>query len=322
MKKFLHHNQSGAAVLITAIIVAAGVVSIALSVMLVSLNNNAALKSFTKAVQSFYTAESAVGDSLMQIRREPDNLTFADLSLNNIVATTEFVESGGSCTPPPECDFALGSGWWGEYFNYLGNLLDPNRHPDMQVDPYPGPTATPTQHDWYDDTYKTHEQIDANLMFGDNWFPYDGTIWENKEGYVHDYHFGSHWRARVTAPSAGNYTYALSSDDDQWVSLAGGVVVNNSGIHAAFVKTGSIALATGDNLVEVYFAERHTTGSAMTYKFDDTNLIITPWPEGCGETFECRSNIESTASATEASRKVLYSCDENLANCLWDETAP
>jgi fibro-slime domain-containing protein len=317
MIKEILKSQSGAAALIAAMVVSSIVLSIALSVVIISLNNKASLSAFTDSVQAFYTAETGVRESLMQIRKDPAHLIFSDLTIGNIGVASQFIEESGTCQVPPECQFLPGSGWWGEYFNYSKS------HPDMEVNPYPGPTPTPTQHDWYDDKYKTHEQIDVNLEFLTSmWFPYDGTIWENKEGYAHDYHFGMHWRAKVTAPSAGNYSYHLASDDDSWVLVNDLVIVNNSGTHAANTKIGDIFLATGDNKVEVYFAERHTVESGLSFKFDSSALVITPWPEGCDEYIQCDSNIQATASTTQTTRKVRYMCDQKISNCAWSELIP
>lgn len=310
--------QEGAAALITAMVVSGGLLAIALSANLVARHNKAGLTSFTDSVKTFYAAETGVGESLMQIKHDPNNLIFSDFTINNINVRSVFVEeSGSACQGPIECQFPPGSGWWGEYFNYS------RYHPDMEVNPFPGPTPTPTEHDWYDNAYKIYEQIDANLALPTSmWFPYDGTEWENREGLAHDYHFGMHWRARVTAPASANYAYSLASDDDSWVLVRGLVVVNNSGTHAAQTRTGNIYLTAGDNLLEVYFAERHTVESGFSFSFSDPSLIITPWPEGCGEDLECNSNIEAIASTTEATRKVRYTCNNNIANCFWRELTP
>ncbi len=310
-------SSDGSAALVASMMVSAVVLSIILSVLILSLNARAGVQSFVDSVQSFYAAEAGVSESLFQLRKEPDNFSFDQLIVGHVPVDSQFVEVAGTCDLPAQCQFLPNSGWWGEYFNYSVN------HPDMEVNPYPGPTPTPTEHDWYDDTYKTHEQIDANLLLPNSmWFPYDGTIWENKEGYAHDYHFGMHWRAKVTAPADGNYSYSLASDDDSWVLRNGIVIVNNSGTHAAFVKTGDIYLTAGDNLVEIYFTERHTVESGFRFFFDNSNLIITPWPEGCGEDFQCNSHIESSASTTKAMRKVRYTCNQAIENCGWSELIP
>lgn len=311
-------SQKGAAALISSIIVAAAILSITLSILIITFNMRAGFRSFSDSIQSFYSAEAGVGEALMQLRKEHNNFIFNDITVGGIVVSSEFVDVPGECQPIPECQFVPGSGWWGEYFNWLST------HSDMEVNPYPGPTPTPTEHDWYDDTYKTHEQIDADLEFPlSNWFPYNDTEWENKEGLANDNYFGGHWRAKVTAPATANYGYSLASDDDSWVVLNSLVVVNNSGVHASNVYTGDFSLTAGDNnIVELYFAERHLVQSGFSFSFDDPSLIITPWPEGCGEELECNSNIEATASTTRATRKASYTCNQEIANCIWSELTP
>ncbi len=319
MRYIFCKKYKGSAALISSIVVAAIVLSVVLSSMLVVMNSRSGVQSFAESLQSFYTAESGVGEALFQLRKEPDNFTFPDLGLNNTTSSSQFINLSGTCQPAPECQHPAGSGWWAEYFNYS------RYHPDMEIYPYPGPTPSPLQHDWYDDTYKTHTQIDANLIFGptlDTWFPYDGTPYENREGLAHDYFFGVHWRAKVTAPSSGYYDFSLASDDDSWLLVNSIVVVNNSGTHDAFTVAGSLYLTVGDNIVDIYFAERHTTDSGFRFSFANSNLIITPWPEGCGEDSECNSNIESTASTTKATRKVRYSCNQSIEDCVWSEVIP
>ena len=311
-------SQTGVVTLVATMIIASGVLAIVLSTTIIALNDRVSLSSFGDSVQSFYSAESGVSESLMQLRKNPSNLIFDDITVAGLNVSSEFVEEETSaCEQPSECQFVPDSGWGGEYFNHSVN------HPDMEVNPYPGPTPTPTEHDWYDDQYKTHEQIDASIVFATSmWFPYDGTEWEDKEGFDHDYHFTQHWRARVTASVDGDYGYNLASDDDSWVVVNGVVVVNNSGTHAAFTKTGDIFLAEGNNTVEVYFAERHVVESGFRFSFDDPALVITPYPEGCEEDLECNSNIEAAASTTQATRKVRYTCNNNIANCFWRELTP
>ena len=126
----------------------------------------------------------------------------------------------------------------------------------------------------------------------------------------------------MTASAAGNYGYNLASDDDSWVLLNGIVVVNNSGTHASFTKTGNIFLSAGINVVDVYFAERHTVDSGFRFSFDNSTLIITPYPEACDQAAECKSNIETNASSTKSSRKIRYTCDNDMSNCLWSELVP
>ncbi|MBP9802141.1 hypothetical protein KBC40_00975 [Patescibacteria group bacterium] len=311
-------NKAGAAALIASIIVSAGLLSIILSTTIIALNNKNSLAAFTETIDSFYSAEFGIQEALLQVKRDPNNLTFPNLSAGDTQIASQFVETqSASCSPPLECQFIPGSGWWGEYFNYSVN------HPDMELPNLPSATETPTEHDWYNDTYKTHEQIDQNIIFPLNgWFPYDGTQWENKEGFAHDYFFGAHWRAQVFAPAQGNYAFSLASDDDSWALVNGVVAVNNSGAHASFTYAGNIFLNAGLNVVELYFAERHTVESGFSFSFSNPNLVITPFPEGCNQDLECNSNIETSASSTKSSRKLRYTCNNDLENCTWKELIP
>lgn len=309
-------SHRGATVLIATLVVTAIALSIVLSMMVLALDNHAGVKSFLASVQSFYSVESNLQESLNQLRLDPGNSTFLGIVVGGVGASVEQTVSQTSCLNDPQCQYTPGGGWWGEYFNYSAT------DPDMQDNAIWGATPTPTQHYWYDDPYKKFERIDENLAFGDEWYPFDGTQWENKEGFPHDYHFGAHWRAKVTASASAPYDYALSSDDDSWVLVNGVVVVNNSGVHGSFTKTGQIYLSSGSNVVEVYFAERHTDDSGMDFHFDDASLVITPWPEGCADQAGCQSVIEATATSTNAVRKAQYSCDQLLSSCTWQELTP
>lgn len=309
-------SRQGAALLITTLVVTAIMLVLVVSMILTALENNAATKSFSSSIQTFYTSESSIEEALTQLRHDPNSASFPTLTIGDSVATTLLTASQSTCLSDPQCQYEPGTGWWGEYFNYSRN------DPDMEDTAIWGGTPSPTQHYWYTDPYKKFERIDVTLLFGDDWYPFDGTQWEDKEGFPHDYHFGAHWRAKVTAPSSAQYAYELSSDDDSWVLTNGIVTVNNSGVHGSFTKTGAIYLSQGDNVVEVYFAERHSTESGMTFLFSDPNLIITPWPEGCDNQAECSAILESNATSSLATRKTQYSCDQLLASCQWRELAP
>ena len=61
-------SQTGAAALIASIVIAAGILSIALSTTIIALNNKSSLESFADSIQSFYSAETGVGETLIQLR--------------------------------------------------------------------------------------------------------------------------------------------------------------------------------------------------------------------------------------------------------------
>ncbi len=314
-----YKDQKGAAALIASIVISTVILSIVLSLTVVSIDSKTSISSFADSLQSFYSAESGAREALFQLKNEPTNLIFDDILIGGILVSREFVNDSEVCNLSLDCQYVPGSGWWGEYFNYSTS------HPDIEINPVPGVTPTPIEHDWYDEAHRTHEQIDGNLEFSiTDWYPYDGTIYEDKEGYIHDYFFGAHWRSKVNANSSGDYSYSIASNDDSWVLLNGVVVVNNSGVHESIIQTGDISLLAGDNIIDIYFADRHSTstGSGLSFDFDDNRLSFTPWPEGCGETLLCNSNIQATASTSEATRKARYTCNDEIEDCAWNELIP
>jgi len=312
----LQPRQRGAVLIIASIVITAIMLTITVSMVLTTFENNSAVKSFTSSLQTFYTAQSGVEAALSYLRRDPSVASFNTLTIRDSISATQIVASQGSCLLDPQCQYTPGTGWWSEYFNYSKN------DPDMENNALSGATPSPLLHYWYDDAYKKFERIDANIDFGADWYPFDGTAWENKEGNAHDYHFGTHWRAKVTAVSSAQYSYILSSDDDSWVMANDIIVVNNSGIHANFIKTGTIYLSQGSNIVDIYFADRHTADSGFNFHFNDATLIITPWPEVCDDQSQCLTILEANATSTRATRKVQYTCNQLLANCQWKELTP
>lgn len=93
--------QKGAAALIASIVVAIGILSIVLSTTIIALNNKSNLESFSDSIKSFYAAEAGVGETLMQLRKDPNNLIFDNVIINGITINRQFIEI--SCGTPP-CD--------------------------------------------------------------------------------------------------------------------------------------------------------------------------------------------------------------------------
>src|SRR3989339_1020248 len=93
-------NKKGAATLISAIFVASAMLSISLSLSLISINMRSSLNSFVDATHTFYAAESGVEESLIQLRKEPNNYIFDNLLINGISIQRNFIENyceGESC---------------------------------------------------------------------------------------------------------------------------------------------------------------------------------------------------------------------------------
>lgn len=178
-------------------------------------------------------------------------------------------------------DLAEKTGWWAEYYNY------PRSHPDMNLpgdrwpdDGHGDPLNAGWNTDWYAGEYLKFYRVDNNLSFGENFFPFD--IAPEEIDSSHDYHFGVHWRAKVTASTTGEYNFSLTSDDDAWVYLDGILISDNKGIHAPTTLNGKMNL-TGENIIDIYYAERHTSQSHFNFNFEDaSNLDIIPFSKDCG----------------------------------------
>jgi len=196
-------------------------------------------------------------------------------------------------------DIESKTGWYGSYFNYFAS------HPDMNLlntlwpdKTHNDPLNTSWNTDWYTQPYFRFSRVDQTLMFGDNFFPFD--IAKEEETNGHDYHFGAHWQAKATVATSGDYQYTLTSDDDAWVYVDGVLQVDNSGIHAPTTQTGTLSL-TDEHIIDVFFAERHTSRSSLSFNIEGATL--TPYNEECeeqtGTITVCKIIIDGEGNVTD-----------------------
>ena len=258
-------------------------------------------------------------------------LMFTDLgTANSLGGFVDNVTVSRICEPEPDpCDFGDQTGWYGEYFNYSQN------HPDMNLDSSLWPDKTHGDPmgsvaswtaDWYTGQYFRFSRVDANLAFGGDFFPFDGTngatpLEEDNYG-GRDYHFGAHWSGKVTAPADGNYMFSLTTDDDAWVYLDGVLVADNSGIHPPASVNGFMALTTTPKILDVYFAERHVVQSHMYFSFTgDIFPQVVPYNRACPQPVPTLS-LEKTGVYDPATGQIDYSINWNVTGegTLYDVT--
>src|SRR5690606_10125572 len=147
-------------------------------------------------------------------------------------------------------------------------------------DPESDVTAWDT--DWYnDDPYFVRDQIDADLNFGANFFPLDDVVAEDPAGSNHNYHFGVHWSGLVHVDADGDYGWQLRTDDDAWLYIDDNLIGSNPGIHAPSTISGDATLTAGWHIVEIYFAERHTVQSHMSFSHEFGTVY--PYNTDCDE---------------------------------------
>ncbi len=80
-----------------------------------------------------------------------------------------------------------------------------------------------------------------------------------------------------TSNGTTTFSYTLGSDDDSWLFIDNHLVADDGGVKANDPTTTSIGtLSAGPHTVEIFFADRHTTQSGITF---DPSFTITSTPE-------------------------------------------
>lgn len=92
--------ERGAAALLATIIVTTVIVLVTISMVAVSFNTLSADRSYRESVESFFSAEAGLGEALIQIKKQPNNLTFENFTVNSSNVST-VMSASGNC--PPDC---------------------------------------------------------------------------------------------------------------------------------------------------------------------------------------------------------------------------
>ncbi|MBN1779193.1 MAG: hypothetical protein JW816_03170 [Candidatus Buchananbacteria bacterium] len=219
---------------------------------------------------AFNTLDKKCGDG--SVNTEGEQCDDGNLDNGDGCSSSCQLENDLSCGNLPA------TGWYGQYFNYSSSHPDmekPSNIPDTDFGD-PLSVVKPWNDDWYDQIYYRFSRVDDALTFNQNFFPFDMAPEEIISG--HDFNFGSHWRAKITVPDSGEYEYDFVADDEGWFYLDGQLVSYND----LGTKNGKIVISAGVHYVDVFFAERHSTGSTMYFRFLNPNIKIEPAPAYCG----------------------------------------
>eukprot|EP00971_Amphidinium_carterae_P160761 3187411-Amphidinium_carterae.1 len=88
--------------------------------------------------------------------------------------------------------------------------------------------------------------------------------------------FAARWTGSVLIKQGGEYEFEVTSDDGSMLSIDGGSVVLNDGLHPMLTKSGVVELHAGPHFVDLqYFENTGAAGIALKYKGPDTGHNVT-----------------------------------------------
>ncbi|MEO6280786.1 fibro-slime domain-containing protein [Roseateles sp.] len=160
---------------------------------------------------------------------------------------------------------------------------------------HPTVTSAASFHQWYHDdpTVNATGSITITLdpitattyqYSNNNFFPIDGLLLAQNIG-GHNFAFTTEFHTQFTYQTANDDNFSFSGDDDVWVFINGVLAIDLGGVHGAIggsVNLNTFAALNGlvngsDYTLDVFQAERHTTGSNFTMT---TSLQLVTPPTG------------------------------------------
>jgi fibro-slime domain-containing protein len=114
------------------------------------------------------------------------------------------------------------------------------------------------------------QNVTVNLPYDQVLYPNGTGIPNSTDGDGSDGYTTAHLSGTFNLASVGTITMSLGSDDDAWVFVNGQLVDDNGGVHGfsdvPFDVTA--ALNVGVNTLDIFFADRHVTGSELAFNAD------------------------------------------------------
>jgi fibro-slime domain-containing protein len=106
----------------------------------------------------------------------------------------------------------------------------------------------------------------VGLSFGGDFFA--GAVGTTPGGNDNSLYRAVHWTSLFSAP--GSVSFSLGADDHAWLFIDGKLAVDNGGVKPVGVvsTSGPLALGAGDHTLDLFFADVHTSQSAINFSCD------------------------------------------------------
>ncbi len=125
---------------------------------------------------------------------------------------------------------------------------------------------------------------DVYTYYNSAFFPVDATP-SFGEPLPYGHNYGFTYELNTTFSYAAGQVFTFSGDDDVWVYINNGLVIDLGGVHgeeSQSVNLDLLGLTAGDNYtMNVFFAERHTSGS--NFRIETNIASIQTQPEAVPE---------------------------------------
>jgi hypothetical protein len=164
-----------------------------------------------------------------------------------------------------------------------GSLLGPDGFPVVTDPPGINDVGPGGQITWWSPTRNSNVKGTGGgtitLPFASNMFPPNSTGGDDSTAFETAFFKGNF---TLSAPEA--VEFQLGSDDDSFIYVDGVLIGQNPGVHGVTnVDFTSAVLPAGMNTIEVFYADRHTSGAFLSLNLETSGVVITPPPPGVPE---------------------------------------